>query len=169
MVTIELDKHDLLSHIEGFARGSHLRQHIWENVVVEYMPQMIQEEKDYLWYYLRRDIWPHFFGGHIKFGAEYFLQAMAALHKNNYYNVYLNRPSLNGARRAYMFQNRLYPEYGFRSFYNDDFIQKVEKIECKENVNVPKEDMHWWNNTDIYNLSAIDVLQFEKSLKQLER
>lgn len=55
------------------------------------------------------------------------------------------------------------------SFYNDDFIQKVEKIECKGNANVPKEDMHWWNNTDIYNLSAIDVLQFEQSLMQRER
>lgn len=25
-----------------------------------------------------------------------------------------------------------------------------------------KKHMHWWNNTDFYNLSESDVLQFEK-------
>lgn len=36
-------------------------------------------------------------------------------------------------------------------------------------AHVLERHMHWWNNTDIYNLSESDVLQLEQSLMQLER
>ena len=61
MITLHLDWHDFLSAVEGFARGSHLRQHIWENVVKFYIQQMSDMEQDTLWFYFRRDIFPIYF------------------------------------------------------------------------------------------------------------
>lgn len=32
MITFTLDRFDFLSAVEGFACGSHLRQHVWEQI-----------------------------------------------------------------------------------------------------------------------------------------
>lgn len=163
MIKVELDIHDLLYHIEGFANGSHLRQHIWREVVEKYTPQMSKEEMDFTWYYLHRDVWPTFFYKNTpRYGAEDFLQCMAALHRNNYY--YLEVVGKQGEQNiveAYMFQNRFYPPYSFNQFFDQTRIQEAKKISLEENEYVPKQHQHWWNNTDIYNLSVEQVTQLE--------
>ena len=163
MIKVELDKHDLLCHIEGFANGSHLLQHIWREVVMHYIPQMSKDEIDFTWYYLHRDVWPKFFGGDTpRFGAEDFLQCMAALHRNNYYNLeFVGKQGEQNIVEAYMFQNRFYPPYSFNSFFDQTRIQEANKISLEENKYVPKHHQHWWNNTDIYNLSVEQVTQLE--------
>lgn len=72
--------------IEGFARGSHLRQHIWEMVVTKIIQQLTDDEKDFIWFILRRDIWDMFLGrSHYDVcGDEDFLHCMAALHRGNH-------------------------------------------------------------------------------------
>lgn len=164
MIKIELDKHDLLYHIEGFANGSHLRQHIWREVIIYYIPQMSKDEIDFTWYYLHRDVWPKFFGrgDTPRFGAEEFLQCMAALHRNNYYNlVIIDDQGEQQTVKAYLFQNRFYPLYSFNLFFNETRIQEDKKISLEENKYVPKQHQHWWNNTDIYNLSVEQVTEIE--------
>lgn len=34
MINLFLDRHDFLFAVEGFARGSHLRQHVWGEIVI---------------------------------------------------------------------------------------------------------------------------------------
>lgn len=168
MITVHLDKHDLLYHIEGFARGSHLRQHIWQNIVEQYIPQMDQDEIDFTWYYLRRDIWPLFFGRReMRFSAEDFLQCMAALHRNNHYNVTLE--DMNGKRiedRCYMFQHRFYPLHSFKIFYNQDRIVDANRISFNT-TNKYLDDRHmlWWDLPDIYNEipSKIYAIDYENN------
>lgn len=33
MIHLRLDRFDFVSAVEGLARGSHLRQHVWEQIV----------------------------------------------------------------------------------------------------------------------------------------
>ena len=40
MIKVSFDHHEFLFAIEGFARGSHLRQHVWRNIVYKAIPQM---------------------------------------------------------------------------------------------------------------------------------
>ena len=61
MITISLDHHDFLCAIEGFARGSHLRQHVWREFVWKSIPQMNDMDMDFLWYFMRRDLWECYF------------------------------------------------------------------------------------------------------------
>lgn len=44
MIKLSLDKFDFLCAVEGFARGSHLRQHVWEQIVYKSIPQMSKED-----------------------------------------------------------------------------------------------------------------------------
>lgn len=61
MIHLHLDRFDFVSAVEGFARGSHLRQHVWKQIVYPSIPQMSLDEMDFLWYFFRRDFWPHYF------------------------------------------------------------------------------------------------------------
>ena len=56
MINLTLDHHDFLFAVEGFARGSHLRQHVWENIVYKSILQMSYDDMDYLWFFMRRDL-----------------------------------------------------------------------------------------------------------------
>lgn len=38
MIFLFLDHHDFLYAVEGFARGSHLRQHVWRDIVYKSIP-----------------------------------------------------------------------------------------------------------------------------------
>ena len=61
MISLRLDRFDFVSAVEGFARGSHLRQHVWEQIVYPSIPQMCLDEMDFLWYVFRRDLWDNYF------------------------------------------------------------------------------------------------------------
>ena len=47
MINLSLDKFDFLYAVEGFARGSHLRQHVWEKIVYKSIPQMSEDDMDF--------------------------------------------------------------------------------------------------------------------------
>lgn len=92
MIFLFLDHHDFLYAVEGFARGSHLRQHVWRDIVYKSIPQMSDDDLDYLWYFMRRDLFGCYFyelngKRHTHVGHEDFLHALAALHRGNRYKV----------------------------------------------------------------------------------
>lgn len=43
MIDLSLDHHDFVSAIEGFAHGSHLRQHVWREIVFRNIPQILMK------------------------------------------------------------------------------------------------------------------------------
>lgn len=61
MINLSLGRHDFLNAVEGFARGSHLRQHVWQEIVYKSIPQMSDDDMDFLWFYMRRDIFECYF------------------------------------------------------------------------------------------------------------
>lgn len=47
MIDLSLDRHDFVACVEGFAHGSHLRQHVWREIVFRNIPQMTDDEMDF--------------------------------------------------------------------------------------------------------------------------
>lgn len=61
MINLSLNRKDFLYAVEGFASGSHLRQHVWQEIVYKSIPQMSDDDMDYFWFYMRRDIFERYF------------------------------------------------------------------------------------------------------------
>lgn len=93
MINLSLDCHDFVAAVEGFAHGSHLRQHVWSEVVFPSISQMTDDEMDFLWFIFRRNLWDCYFykdkNGRItkRCGHEDYLHTLAALHRGNRYKV----------------------------------------------------------------------------------
>ena len=92
MINLSLDRHDFVAAVEGFAHGSHLRQHVWSEIVFLSVPQMTDDEMDFFWFTFRRNLWDCYFrevDGRItkRCGHEDYLHALAALHRGNRYKV----------------------------------------------------------------------------------
>ena len=93
MINLSLDRHDFVAAVEGFAHGSHLRQHVWSEVVFPSISQMTDDEMDFLWFIFRRNLWDCYFykdkNGRItkRCGHEDYLHTLAALHRGNRYKV----------------------------------------------------------------------------------
>ena len=93
MIKLSLDRHDFVAAVEGFAHGSHLRQHVWSEVVFPSISQMTDDEMDFLWFIFRRNLWDCYFykdkNGRItkRCGHEDYLHTLAALHRGNRYKV----------------------------------------------------------------------------------
>ena len=51
---IDLDRHQILYYLEGCARGSHLRQGCWHDMINLY-PKMTQDVRDYIYTYAKQD------------------------------------------------------------------------------------------------------------------
>ena len=89
MINLNLDRHDFVAAVEGFAHGSHLRQHVWSEIVFLSIPQMTDDEMDFFWFTFRRNLWDCYFykdnnGSIVKrCGHEDYLHALAALHRGN--------------------------------------------------------------------------------------
>ena len=93
MINLNLERHDFVAAVEGFAHGSHLRQHVWSDIVFLSIPQMTDDEMDFFWFILRRNLWDCYFykdnnGSIVKrCGHEDYLHALAALHRGNRHKV----------------------------------------------------------------------------------
>lgn len=92
MINLSLDCHDFVTAVEGFAHGSHLRQHVWNEIVFRSISQMSDDEMDFFWFIFRRNLWDCYFrevDGRItkRCGHEDYLHALAALHRGNRYKV----------------------------------------------------------------------------------
>ena len=112
---IDLDKHQLLYYLEGCARGSHLRQGCWHDMIRLY-PMMDQRMRDYLYKYAKRDIKPYFdrtfSDGFRPVGADDFDQFLACFNPDNRYSlsVTLYNGNKSGAVGAYFYRGHLYTD-----------------------------------------------------------
>lgn len=105
MINLSLGRHDFLNAVEGFARGSPLRQHVWQEIVYKSIPQMSDDDMDFLWFYMRRDIFKQYFyelngkkNTHV--GYEDFMHALAALHRGNRYKITFRSEADNALHNA---------------------------------------------------------------------
>lgn len=170
-VTLTLGHHDFLCAVEGFARGSHLRQHVWEDIVYRNIDQMDDDFVDFLWFYLRRDVWDIYFGEYgNKSGACDFLQCMAALHRGNRWKVKFKGLSDNKTHLAicYRFDNDWKPLFlcngvkgysqlqSFRAYIPDECIKQTVKLEVPSNRHVEQGKEGWWEDLDVYEKGVND-------------
>ena len=153
MISLSLDPCDFLFAVEGFARGSHLRQHVWQDIVYKSIPQMSDDDMDYLWFFMRRDLWECYFcelngKKHTHVGYEDFIHALAALHRGNRYKVSFRSEADNKLHQAlcYHFNGEYRPLYlytnkskegkelqSFNSFIPSGWIKMVELCGMPEN------------------------------------
>lgn len=166
MINLSFDCHDFLYAIEGFARGSHLRQHVWERYVYASIPQMSDEDMDFLWYYLRRDVLPCYevrIGDeiHHSCGYEDFMHCLAALHRGNRYDISFQSPSQKKPHKAvcYSFQGKFHPLFldtepgnvqPFGAYIPIEWVTFMANTPRKENRFVPFDHLSWWDDLKVY-------------------
>lgn len=175
MINLSLNLRDFLFAVEGFARGSCLRQHVWEEIVYKSIPQMSDDDMDFLWFFMRRDLWGCYFyelsgKKYTIFGYEDFVHVLAALHRGNRYKVTFCSETDNKLHHAlcYRFDGEYHPLYlyigkfkkdrilqGFNTFIPADWIKAVEKQKMPENMYVECSKEAWWNDLGVY-----DALNF---------
>ena len=165
IVTVYLDKHEILYMIEDCARGSRLSQHIWEIVVTKIIRQLTDDEMDFLWFFLRRDMWDMYLGSSLYdvCGDEDFLHCMAALHRGNHRFVKFyceGDKSKESYIYCYRFNNAWHPINQFNQFIPEEWVISVTdpydtehaKCDCLE---IGKEA--WWNDLEVYNKKPSEI------------
>lgn len=161
MINVSLDKHEILYCIEGFARGSHLRQHIWEKVFREFLPKMSEEEIYHVWYYAMRDLFEIYFGWgeYPGCGAEDFFHCMAALDLRNRVVVRTKYQGKIKYIKCYRFGKMLCPiEGSFTCRIASDHIEDIfELVHDPEFFNFGNDAKPWHKDVDIYNMSVENI------------
>lgn len=165
MIRLSLDRYDFVAAVEGFARGSHLRQHVWQQHVFGNIPQMSADDMDFFWYIFRRNLWECYFRSRdgkttADCGAEDFLQTLAALHRGNRYEIDFHVPRDRRKHTAlcYRFMGEYRPLYAdgyavienFRSVLPQEYIRRIEQRNIPQNLNVPENHMEWWTDLEVY-------------------
>ena len=166
MINLSLDRHDFVAAVEGFAHGSHLRQHVWSEIVFRSIPQMTEDEMDFFWFVFRRNLWDCYFrevDGRITkhCGHEDYLHALAALHRGNRYNVACH--SLNTKNpiivECYRFGGYYRPLctpgqetllVSFDSFVPTEWIVEAVAEPMPQNEYVEIGNEKWWTDFSIY-------------------
>lgn len=168
MIKLSLDRHDFLYAVEGFARGSHLRQHVWKEIVFLSIPQMSDDDKDFLWFYMRRDLWECFFyklngKEHTHIGSEDFVHALAALHRGNRYKVAFRSETDHKLHQVlcYRFDGEYRPLFignsekdkelqPFDAFIPKNWVKTIVKQKLPDNRYIQHGEECWWHDLDIY-------------------
>ena len=166
MINLSLDRHDFVAAVEGFAHGSHLRQHVWQRIVFNSISQMTDDEMDILWFIYRRNLWDCYFrevDGRItkSCGHEDYLHALAALHRGNRYKVTCSPGNIKYPMtvECYRFGGYYRPLRNpglddciasFNSFVPTEWIVEAvaEPMPQNEYVEIGKEK--WWTDLSIY-------------------
>lgn len=166
MINLSLDRHDFVACVEGFAHGSHSRQHVWREIVFLNIPQMTEDEMDFFWFIFRRNLWDCYFrevDGRItkRCGHEDYLHALAALHRGNRYKVTCHPENykIPLTVECYRFGGYYRPlrtpglderMVSFNSFIPTEWIDEAvaEPMPQNEYVEVGKEE--WWTDFSIY-------------------
>lgn len=164
MIVCNFDMHEYMFAIEGFARGSHLRQHIWEMMFAEHLPQMDDKTMDYCWWIMRRDIWSIYmeYKDSVPCGAVDFLHALAALHRGNRYFVKIKVEGQKCIHSClcYKFQEHYRPlplpfnegknAGRFNSYIPNGWVVDVEQQPMPNNEMVEIRHLDWWEDLSVY-------------------
>lgn len=137
----DLDRWDILYWMEGCARGSHLRQSIWERAVNEFYPKLSEEERRMIYMYAKRDLTDIFTPKKLSenhsyqhVGHEDFFQFLACYNPANRYQVHV-KGEVNGELQeehvnAYLYKDDYYID--FRRLCAKEFIVDVSHIELED-------------------------------------
>lgn len=166
MIDLSLNRHDFVSAVEGFAHGSHLRQHVWREIVFLNIPQMTDDDMDFFWYIFRRNLWNCYFrevnGRMTKHcGYEDYLHALATLHRGNRYKVTFQPDNLKQPMTAecYRFGGHYRPlripgqesrMASFDSIIPPEWIKDVVILFMPHNKYVQEGKEDWWTNLCVY-------------------
>ena len=167
MIKLSLDCHDFVAAVEGFAHGSHLRQHVWSEVVFPSISQMTDDEMDFLWFIFRRNLWDCYFykdkNGRItkRCGHEDYLHTLAALHRGNRYKVtfYPETQKNPMTVECYRFGGYYRPlrsrglddrMASFNSFIPMEWIVEAVAEPMPQNKYVEIGKEKWWTDFSIY-------------------
>lgn len=167
MINLSLDRHDFVAAVEGFAHGSHLRQHVWSEIVFPSIPQMTDDEMDFFWFIFRRNLWDCYFrednnGSMVtRCGHEDYLHVLASLHRGNRYKVTFCPGNIKDPMivECYRFGGYYRPlrtpglddsMVSFNSFIPTEWIVEAvaEPMPKNEYVEIGKEK--WWTDFSIY-------------------
>ena len=126
---IDLGEDQIFYYLEGCARGSHLRQGCWHQMINLY-PEMSQDIRDFLYTFAKRDIAPLFArvssDGYRPCGAENFDQFLACFNKDNRYMVTAKDGERTETRETYLYDGHYWTSGVMR--FEDRCVTKVEKI-----------------------------------------
>lgn len=166
MIALSLDRHDFVAAVEGFAHGSHLRQHVWREIVFRNILQMNNDDMDFFWYIFRRNLWDCYFyeikGRMTKHcGHEYYLHTLAALHRGNRYKVTFQPDNLKQPMtvECYRFGGHYRPlrvpgqesrMASFDSYVPRECIKDVVTYTMPHNKYVQEGKEEWWTNLGVY-------------------
>ena len=167
MINLSLDRHDFVAAVEGFAHGSHLRQHVWSEVVFPSISQMTDDEMDFFWFIFRRNLWDCYFykdkNGRItkRCGHEDYLHTLAALHRGNRYKVtfYPEIQKNPMTVECYRFGGYYRPlrsrglddrMASFNSFIPMEWIVEAVAEPMPQNKYVEIDKEKWWTDFSIY-------------------
>lgn len=167
MINLNFDRFDFASAVEGFANGSHLRQHVWREHVFRSIQQMTDDEMDFLWFIFRRNLWDCYFRereGMIvcEYGSNDYLHALAALHRGNRYYVTFKHPQKKDLIEVtcYRFNGYFRPLYhpdhedkqmaDFEAAVPDEWIIEKTQHAMPENRHIQDGREDWWTNLSVY-------------------
>lgn len=128
-----MDSAEILYYLEGCARGSHLRQGCWHDMIHLY-PMMSDDMRRFIHTYAKRDIAPIFeqAGDYLgNLGRPDFEQFLACFDPNNRYMVTARHGDEIDAEECYLWHDTYYIDE--RSYFHKLYIVKVEHIEPKDN------------------------------------
>lgn len=165
-ITCTFDHHDYISAVEGFARGSHLRQHIWKMMVLHHFPQMDDDFLDYAWWILKRNLWEMYFPKpythngetitpHNHVGAEDYLHALAILHRGNRYYVHTVYNGKSATHLCYKFIGNYYTLFDksanrWTQYIAPEYIKSVYRCHIPKNKMVEYRHYDEWEDLSIY-------------------
>ena len=166
MIDLSLDRHDFVAAVEGFAHGSHLRQHVWREIVFLNIPQMTDDGMNFFWFIFRRNLWDCYFrevnGRMTKHcGHEDYLHTLAALHRGNRYKVtfYPETQKNPMTVECYRFGGYYRPlrspgledrMASFNSFIPAEWIVEVVAEPMPQNECVEESKIDWWTDLSVY-------------------
>lgn len=127
---LTLDKFKLLWLAEGAIGKSHLRWDIYEIFVNDIYPQLNDNEREFIYTYLKRDLswmWEGKYRDETAY--QYWLQMLERYNPTNRFELVLDDD--NGHKEnvydAYMWNDRYYVDWN--RYCCDDYIQSVKKKE----------------------------------------
>lgn len=135
MATINLDKFEILWLCEGAIGKSHLRWGIYDKMVNEVYPVLSEEEREFVYMYLKRDTAWHWtrrtLGDDVPY--KYWQQMLARFNPANQYKVTVQNKKDKQVCDAYLFDGKYYT--GWTRYCNEDYIKKVEHKPFKKCIN----------------------------------
>lgn len=134
--TLRLDRFQLMWLAEGAIGKSHLRWDIYPMMVNDVYPQLNDNEREFIFTYLKRDeSWKFAKEKNDDTAKQYFLQMLARYNPANHYRVTMKegRKKAVVADDAYLWDGKYY--VGWQRYCAPEMIKKVEQKPYKKCTN----------------------------------